>query len=230
MKSFGYLEAKSIRAGVTRTLYLELLAVQQTLQQIPCHQFEVVPSSLDFPRGLGPGVFAGQLFPKDLECFSTLVTFVQLGLSLKFLLASHGPSIPSHTFGLVFLANPQVSDRYEHIPTQAKLKARVMIGQPGVMIGQLGVTLDMGTFKAETHLGNIKAETHLGFIKAETHLGNIKAKTHLGCIKAKTYLGPVMFAVMFARLFWLLKVRPNSPEVCPVRQAPLWQPADAGQC
>ena len=76
------------------------------------------------------------------------------------------------------------------------------------MIGQPGVIFDRGNFKVGTHLGNIKA------------------KTHLGCIKAKTYLGPVMFA----RLFWLLKVWPNSPEVCPVRQAPLQQPGDAGQC
>ena len=102
-------------------------------------------------------------------------------------LSSYFPWYHSPTFGLVFLTKLQVADRYVHITTQVKLKAGVMIGQPGVIF-------DRGTFKGQMHLGNIKAETHLVIIKAETHPGNIKAETHLVIIKAETHLGLAMFA------------------------------------
>ena len=52
-------------------------------------------------------------------------TFVYLFLMC---LTSNGSSLPSPTFGLVFLTRLQVADRYVHITTQVKLKAGVMIG------------------------------------------------------------------------------------------------------
>ena len=66
--------------------------------------------------------------------------FTLLGAPLASLLPSHGFSLPSPTFLLVFLAELQAAGRDMQITTQVKLKAGVMIGQPKLIFDFLDKT------------------------------------------------------------------------------------------